>query len=225
MNTIEVTVKSQKKVARETTEVTFVRPDGFEFLAGQHLQVSLPTLNYSDHKGSSRVFSICSSPRSREDLSIAVRDTRSGHKRTLAELPRGSKVLIKGPSDFFTLPEGGKHILVAGGIGITPFMSMIEATLEKKGNYDITLLYANRNEESSSYLADLKKLNASSRHFHLYTIFGQLDAHFIQEHAADSENTTWWIAGPPGMVAEVKYTLEQLRISGAKVHSEEFVGI
>ncbi len=224
MNT-EFTVKSIGSVAKETIEVVFTRPANFNFLAGQHIQVTLQTLAYSDHKGSSRVFSICSSPLDREVISIAFRNTGSGFKKTLVEIPIGTKILIKGPSGFFTLPEKGKHIFVAGGIGITPFMSMLGTALEKESRYDISLLYANRDQENASYLDDLKKLTTNSENFHLHTIFGRLDASFIQKAATDVENTTWWVAGPPGMVAEVKYTLGQLGISSGKVRSEEFVGI
>jgi len=221
MNAVKINIKSKRKVAEGTTEITFTRPSNFEFIAGQHVQIALNSLNYPDPIGLSCVFSICSSPFNKDIIAITFRDTGSGYKKTISELPEGSEVMLEGPFGFFTLPDSEKpHIFIAGGIGITPFLSMIESSLKKEKPSPITLLYANKNKESSAYLEYLKELSETSKHFSLDAIFGRIGVDDIQRHVKDTINTSWWIVGPPRMVAEVKHLLVSFNIPDAKIRTE-----
>lgn len=226
MSTIKTTIKSKREVANGTIEITFARPRGFEFVAGQYIQVALECLSYPDSKGLSRTFSICSSPLNKGVIAIAFRNTGSGYKKTLSELSEGSEVLLEGPFGHFSMPDfkDVKHVFIAGGIGITPFLSMIKTALKNGLDSPITLLYANRDKESSAYLEDLKKLSLTSNIFSLDSVFGRIEANHVQKHKRDIDNTLWWIVGPPGMVAEVKYLLASVNIPDDKIRIEEFIG-
>ncbi len=227
MHKIKVEVESIKSVANGTTEVTFNRSESFEFLAGQYVQLALQDLKYPDPKGSSRVFSICSSVQERNTISVVFRDTGSGYKRTLSELSKESTVYLEGPSGHFTLPSESdrKHVFIAGGIGIAPFLSMIRTSFSSDKNFEIDLLYANRDEESSAYLKELRDLGAASKYFSLNTVFGRIEMKDIEKHTTNENvDILWWIVGPPGMVAEVKGLLESGGIQNDKIRIEEFIG-
>ncbi len=223
---VKTKIKAIKKIAKETFEVSLVRPKDFEFTAGQHIQLALLKLKYADPKGKSRVLSICSSPYDKDTLCVAFRNTGSGYKKTLLELPVGSSLSFEGPLGHFTLPknDGKKNIFIAGGIGITPFMSMIQSALSGDNPPSITLLYANRDEESCAYLNELKQLSGSSKDFSFYPIVGRIIPDEIQKHVRDIDNISWWIVGPPGMVTEVKHMLAGVGVSDNNIRIEEFTG-
>lgn len=136
-------VTGRREVADGTVEVAVERPEGFAFHAGQYLQVRVPKLHVRDRKGPSRVFSIVSSPLDEDTFAIAYRDTGSGFKRTLGGLEVGEEVLLEGPHGFCTLPRDldQRVVLVAGGIGIVPFLSMVRFAAETDGDSPhVTLL-------------------------------------------------------------------------------------
>lgn len=158
---MQLSIIEQKTIAEKTGEISFALPyKEFNFLAGQYIRVSVPELLRSDPKGAARVFSIASSPNDKNKISIAFRDSRNGFKRTLLKLPPGSLVDIEGPFGYFTLPKNSSQpiIFIAGGIGITPCLSMIRYATEEKLAHPITLLYANRNAESAPYLEELRTI-------------------------------------------------------------------
>src|SRR3990167_11558916 len=109
----------------------------FIFQAGEYVQIVL-------EDGLKHYFSVMSSPNELPVLKIATRPSQSEFKKTLLQMPIASEVEINGPWGDLFLPEDGKertYYFVAGGIGITPFMSMIKYKVEENLPYDITLLY------------------------------------------------------------------------------------
>lgn len=220
------TIVGRKQVAEGTLEVSFKRPEGFSFMAGQYIQLSVPKLLYSDIKGASRVFSIASSSLDQERISVAFRDTGSGFKRTLKELPENAPVNIEGPHGFFTLLQKSTDplVFIAGGIGITPYLSMIRFADGKRLNLPMTLLYANRDKESAAYLEELQMIANRNKFFTLKNKFGIIDEQFILQNVKNVQNCKWHIAGPPAMVDYVRNILSLLGIDSGKIYYEEFVG-
>ncbi len=219
---LKTKVKEIKKVADGTLEVTLERPEGFEFLAGQYTQVHLLNLDYPDSKGPSRTFTIVSSPLTKERISIAYRHSGSGYKKTLSNLKKGDIVGVDEPLGFFTLPDGGKHIFIAGGIGIAPFMSMLR-TVRDMSNMEITLVYANRDLESAAYLRELKEFTENLDNFNLVPVFGRITAEDLQDYI-EPMCYNWWIVGPEGMVAEVRQIITSRGVPENKICTEEFIG-
>ena len=222
----KTTIIEQKEVAEKTWEVSLKRPSDFSFQAGQYIQVNVPKLLYPDYKGPSRVFSIVSSPLDQEKISVAFRDTNSGFKRTLEELPMNAPVNIEGPHGFFTLPQSSARPLVflAGGIGIAPCLSMINFATEKKLAQPITLLYANRDKESAAYFDTLSSLQKQNLHFTIKNKFGFVDADFLKSTTKISPDAVWYIVGPPMMVANTKEMLLHLAVDENRIFIEEFIG-
>lgn len=220
-------LKGRRPVAEGTVEVTLERPAGFTFDAGQYLQVRLPALRARDPKGPSRVFSITSSPLDEDAVSIAYRDTGSGFKQTLQELSIGDEVIIEGPHGFYTLPLDPSRpvVFVAGGIGITPFLSMLRFAAEAdRTSPRVTLLYANRNRKSAAFLEELDGLARRSSRLTLRKHFGAIDEPFLQGSVKDLAAQRWYIAGPPAMVDAVRGSLNSLGVDPLDVLFEEFIG-
>lgn len=223
----EVAVTARREVAEGTIEVALERPEGFNFQAGQYLQLRVPSLDHRDHRGSSRVFSIASSPLNEETIAIAFRDTGSGFKRTLRGLDAGEEVLIEGPHGFCILPRDRERrvVLVAGGIGITPFLSMVRFAVEPDTDTpQITLLYANRTRKVAAYLDELEDLVRGRPRVSLHTRFGLADEEFLRRHVRDPQERLWYVAGPPGMIEVVRGALHSFRVPLWNVLSEEFQG-
>ena len=222
----QTSVIERKQVANNTVEISFKRPHRFSYKAGQYVQIGVPTLLHPDSKGASRVFSIVSSPLEKEKLSVAFRDTGSGFKRTLKELPLGAPAKIEGPHGFFTLPQNPPLplIFMAGGIGVTPYVSMIRCSAENGSAFPMKLLYANKNKESAAYLEELQDISNRHEHFTLKNKFGKVNEGFIRQHVKDVREYIWHISGPPAMVDYVRNTLFLSGVDYGRVHFEEFVG-
>ncbi len=221
-------ILKQKIIADETYEISFsLLNKKFEFFAGQHIWVTVPKLLFPDPKGNARVFSIVSSPNDKEKLVIAFRNSGSGFKKTLIKIPIGSQVEIEGPYGYFTLPKDNSEplVFIAGGIGITPFLSMIRFVNENKLKYSIILLYTNRNKDSAAYLQELKNISKQNPHFQLKNKFGRLDEDFIRESVGNIlYQVKWYIVGPPPMVAAAKEILNNISVSPDHIFFEEFIG-
>jgi len=215
-----------KEVADGTIEVSLKKPVGFDFKAGQYAQLGVLKLRYSDYQGASRVLSMASSPLDKEKVSFTFRDTGSGFKKTIKNLLPGDEVQIEGPYGFCTIPEKSYHpvVLIAGGIGITPYLSMMRFASESKLDFPLTLLYANRNRSGAAYLKELQEIANSRDNIVLKSIFGKMDEKFIKNNLKNIKDCVFHIAGPPGMIAFVRNMLYSLGVDEEKVFSEEFTG-
>lgn len=218
--------KSHQLVAKNTYEVTFVRPGGFTFVAGQYTQVALPHLSYPDPKGRSRQFSIATSPLNLAEISVVFRDTGSGFKRTLVELPIGSPVALEQGAGSFRLPLQPKLplVFVAGGVGISPFMSYVRTLSERELSQPVTLIYGNKHPESAAFRNDLALFAKKHRQFHLEETYGQLTPSLFAQYIAKISDAIWFVVGPPGMVATTTYGLETAGIHPSSIVKESFDG-
>src|SRR3989442_214970 len=143
---LSLPLAGRREVAERTMSFAFeLEGHSFPFKAGQYVQITQGAPRYQDEKGSSRSFSIASSPGD-PVLLIATRLTGSAFKRSLAEVALGTRVEVQGPMGSFVLPQDATRplALVAGGIGITPFRSMIKTVTEQKLPNRLTRIYSNR---------------------------------------------------------------------------------
>ncbi|MEK7162562.1 MAG: FAD-dependent oxidoreductase, partial [Patescibacteria group bacterium] len=222
-------LKERFEVAEGTMAFVFKTPD-FSFRAGQYIEVELIAPSYTDEKGNERHFSIASSPNDKGILMVATRMRPSAFKRSLAEIPLGTEVKIKGPRGNFVLHENPskKAVFIAGGIGITPARSIIKYATQEKLPHKITLIYSNRNPKSAAFLDDLQKLENENKNFKLIARMtdteGYVDAALIQKSAGDLKDVIFYEVGPPGMVEAMTKILEELKISRDELRFEEFSG-
>ena len=214
-------LKERFNVAEGTTAFVF-QASNFTFRAGQYVEIILETME--------RHFSIASGPNDQDILMIATRMRDSAFKKTLAEIPLGTPVKIKGPKGNFTLHEdpAKKAVFIAGGIGITPARSIIKDATERMLPHKISLIYLNRNPESAVFLEDLKNWEKENPNLKLCLRMteqeGRLDTDFIRKCAGDLSNTTFYVVGPPEMVQGVTKILEESGVSRDDMRFEEFTG-
>ena len=142
------------------------------FKPGQFLQLAMDDYDPSFHWPESRVFSIASSPTRRESLRVTFSVKGDFTDRMYNDVKRGDTVWLKLPYGSFSLPDNGTEIvLVAGGTGITPFVSFLEYAIDKNINTKINLYYGIRNPDYLIFESLIKeceyKLNQFRSHIYL----------------------------------------------------------
>lgn len=217
----------REAIADGTTEIALgFAPQAFRFRAGQYVQLCIPNPSRNDVKGNCREFSIASSPGNTAELVFVFRNSESAFKRSLLELPLGGMVQVEGPFGLFTLPRIAEApvVLIAGGIGITPFMSMVRYVGEGNLPHTLTLLSANHSVERAVYRTALRELEATHSRFHFREVFGRMTPEFIRDSAPDFLRSVFYLAGPPSMVADIRQALTALAVPEDNILAEEFVG-
>lgn len=201
---IKTTILERNSIAEETTEIALsLQGQEFIFSAGQYIEATIPGDNLEDNI---REFSISSSPNEKDVIRITFRNSESAYKKKILSLPIGSEIEIHGPLGVFILPEEQHPIvMIAGGIGITPFLSIIRYVIENKLPYNINLIYSNSTVARSAYIKELRELSKNNENFTLSENLGMLDTDFIKNKTKDFAGTTlWYICGLPEMVDSVR---------------------
>ncbi len=218
------TIRHKRQVADNAFEVRLSPSGAFDFKAGQHIEVYLENMAHTDPRGSMRIFSIVSTPHKRNDeIAIAFRGG-SGFKRSLLDLPIGSKVAISAPLGHFTLPAkpSSNLICIAGGIGITPFLSMLRFVTEQNLTHTILLLYANRDHKSAAYLHELEELEKKNERLTVKKIIGRIGSDDLISAMQAMDTVLWYLAGPPAMTHDVQHILTVLGVNPGSIISESF---
>lgn len=132
-----------KKESNNCFSLILEKPAGFKFYPGQYLDIKLPV---NDPNGKTRAFTISSSP-SEDFLMITPKKGITPFKKFVENLKVGDEIESSHPAGTFTLDETSPAIFLAGGIGITPFRSMIKYALDQKLKTTITLIFSNSDED------------------------------------------------------------------------------
>ncbi|MBI2009824.1 MAG: RnfABCDGE type electron transport complex subunit D [Candidatus Chisholmbacteria bacterium] len=211
----------KKELVAENSWALFFEPLGnINFTPGQYLEWTYPH-PHPDSRGVRRYFTISSSPQ--EPLimvTLKLPPSPSTFKQALLNLKEGQEIVASSPKGDFTLPQDTTIPLcfIAGGIGVTPFRSMLKDLLDRQEKRPITLLYSNSNETEVAFkplFDEVKKLG-------VITIFvntkqdGYIDTHMIQEKVPHYRQTLFYISGPEPMVQTFKKMLQGLKVTGIK---------
>ena len=240
MTTFATTLEAREEIAEGTMAFHLRKPSGFDFKPGQAIDVML-TLEASapEHQSTRHTFSIVSAP-FQDDLVIATRMRDSAYKRALKSIAVGSQVTIDGPSGSLELHKDPARagILIAGGIGITPFMSMLRQAAKDQRPQRLILLYSNRRPEDTAFLSELQQLEGQNPKFRLVATMTQMHAshlpwagqkglvtaELVGSVVGDLSAPIFYIAGPPGMVQAMRRALNLAKIDDDDIRSEEFYG-
>ncbi len=221
-------ILSRKEIAAKTFEVRFgTHGSDFHFRAGQFVNIRLQNLVVPDYRSGIRSFSIASAPSAAQEyLSIIFRESSSGFKQTLLSAPIGTLVHVDGPLGHFTLPPGSGRPagFVAGGIGVAPFLSIIQQACEENFKQDIVLLYTNSRAETVVYLDELENLQRLNPRFHLVHVLHRVNAELLRGATEDPRHAQWYVCGPSGMVLYTQELLEALGVNPGEVRQEIFTG-
>lgn len=209
----------------------FKPPRQVSFKAGQFMRYNLSNPQ-PDERGTSRFFTIASSPFEKK-LMITTRfanDKGSSFKESLKKMAVGQEIEAEGPFGSFIIPdefisEGKKLCFVAGGIGITPFRSILLQLDYEKKPFNITLLYASRDQ--NIVFKDLFD-NLSQNHpgFKVYYIIDpqRIDENTFKSLVPDFQTNTYYVSGPAPMVKGIEETLEDLGIERDNILHDYFPG-
>jgi ferredoxin-NADP reductase len=214
-------VVSSRPLAKKTFALTLAPADGepmFTFTAGQWAMMHL--LNPDGTTWGKAAFSIASAPyESGESFELAIK-VYGDYTAKAQDLKPGDTVKIQGPYGVFTLRDGSEPlILVAGGIGVTPFRSMIRQSLHTRPDRSIVLFYSNRTREDIAYESEFRDLAAQYPNFRPVFLLtgdappdwdgerGRLDARIFDAHVGDLAWCECLMCGPKAMMDSLKEIL------------------
>ena len=232
-------LKVRKEVAEGTMAFRFEKPSGWTFKAGQYLDMTLLDPSETDSEGNVRSFSIASAPHE-ESLMVATRMRDTAFKRVMKTMPIGTTVKIEGPSGDLILQNDSTRaaVFLAGGIGITPFRSIVQWAAKEKLPHRIVLFYSNRRPEDAAFLAELQSLERANPKYTLIASMtemekshqpwqgetGLIDQGMLGRHLKGAASPIYYIAGPPAMVKGLHEMLSTAGVNEGDIHVEEFAG-
>lgn len=220
--------KSRKHIVDDTYSFTFKAENTLTWRAGQHglLEIKLPS-----GRTSRRMFSLSSAPMENQ-VTITTHwrgELASNYKKALWSLETGDKTKIRGPiGPMYIRDKSSNNILIAGGIGITPFMSILKEAKLSKEDIHVTLLYANKKSKDVIFEAELDELSEKLTHLDIKYVYSpkKISEALINDSIGDGqlENANFYLSGPPKMVKAYKRLLKNMGVSRGRIYSDPFMG-
>jgi ferredoxin-NADP reductase len=235
---VRATIKEKREIARGTLLVLFeLRGETFDYRPGQYFWVELLDPPYDDEKGPRRHISAVTSPTERGVIGLCTRLRDSAFKRSLEELPVGAEVEVEPPKGKFVLPEDTSRplVFVAGGIGITAFRSMLRYIQDEHLPHRVTLIYSNRDRESTPFLDELQDIERRNPNLRLIVTMTEdddwpgerrrIDTDFFEDYLDDKLNDArYMVAGPPGMADAATEALKAAGVDEQLIATDSFTG-
>ena len=233
------TVKNTQLITPDTLLLTLQpkrNKDRLRFYPGQYASIGFKS---NGRPSPMRCFSIVSSPNKPDEMQFAMR-VYGDFTRSLAELENGNSVFVHGPFGNFVIDKQYDRnvILLAGGIGITPFMSMIRSAAETKLPTPITLLYSCRTQENIPFYEELLDLERQNPHFRVAffvtkggadkltgrrVLTSRIEETRLTELTADQYNRfTYFVCGPKTFTKSMQTILARHKTSPERIITEEF---
>ena len=239
-----------KDIKRETADAVSIAFDvpptlqiPYQYKQGQYITLKL-TINGEELR---RSYSICTNPYTEKELRVAIKEVKDGRASTFInqKLKVGDVIEVMTPmGSFHSVLSGSNkknYVLFAGGSGITPMMSILKSILHIEKQSNVTLIYANRDEDSTIFKSELEKIASENKdHFKLVNVYDNPKAQVADLHkgliTADKAKALienyggvnadeYFICGPGPMMENVKTTLEGLKIAKEKIHIEYFTAV
>lgn len=224
--------------AADIKTLRLARPEGFDFVPGQFVPVRVQI----DGKPHVRCYSISSPPDTKGYLEISVRRQGLVSGTLHATMRPGATLAINRPAGQFTYPAGDDRpiALVAGGIGVTPLLSMLRHAVASDPTRPITLLYSARHEHDIAFLDELRVLAA--RHAQVKVAItlsqpkepprqtedgmrwrvGRVDAELVRQYVAAPAHTVFCMCGPAPMMDGMTTILSGMGVPASQIRFEHF---
>lgn len=233
------TIQQKLQIAPDMIDFLFVPQKKLAFSPGQYMEWTMPHKN-TDSRGNRRYFTIASSP-TEEAIRLGVKFYPNGSSYKKAMLSIDAKTPIVGAqlSGDFILPKDTKQklVFIAGGIGITPFRSMIKYLLDIKQQRQITLFYANKTVEEIVYADVFAQAQQVLNIKTVYTLTdttklpanwqgraGRIDASMLTQEVPDFMQRIFYLSGPHAMVTTYKETLKSMGVPDKQIKTDFFPG-
>ncbi len=246
-NLFSYMVGSKRRVILKLKEITQMSPTLFDFAftpnqpipyrAGQYWDWTLGHAK-PDTRGNRRFFTIASSPTEPEiHLGVKIPEQASSFKQALRAMKPGDELLGGQLSGDFTLPEDDRAIVgVAGGIGITPFRSIVKERIDRSQKTDMVLFYASPDPKEFAY----KDILDAGQRVGIKTVYvlsgakevpadwkgptGYLTKGMIEAEVVDYKNCLYYLSGPNVMVNSYTKLLQEMGIPNSAIHTDYFPG-
>ncbi len=228
----------KEKVTPTIYDFVFKADKPFNFEPGQYLEWTLGHFR-PDSRGNRRYFTIASSPTENEiHLGVKFYEPASSFKKALAFMSNGNELVASQLAGDFVMPRdpSKKLVFIAGGIGVTPFRSMVKYLSDKGEKRDIVLLYSNRTADE---IAFKEIFDEAGQKFGMKTVYavtnadenlpawccgGMINAKMIMESVPDYKERMFYISGPKVMIDAFTITLQGLGVARNKIKTDFFPG-
>ncbi len=234
-----VRLGERREIADRTIARRLEKPPDFVFKPGQFIELTLLNPPETDSEGNSRAFSIASAPR--EDfLLVATRLRDSAFKRVLSHASPSTQAKIDGPFGDLRLHNDSSRaaVMLCGGIGITPFRSIVLNAAQNRLPHHIFLFYSNRRPEDAPFLEELQALEKQNPNFKLIACMTEMeksrwrwdgekeniDRKMLKKYLGEFPSAIYYVTGPPGFVAGMRAILADFGVDEDDVRAEEFGG-
>ncbi len=232
-------LKKKNKIANETYDFVFLSNQKFNYKPGQYLEWTLPHEKI-DNRGMRRYFTVASSPTEKEIImGVKFYDNPSSYKQSLISLGEQGTIVASQLAGDFTLPEdkNKKLVFIAGGIGVTPFRSMIKYLIDKNEKRDITIFYSNKGISDITYkdIFDEAFLNLGIKTIYCLSDSestpkdwsgekGFITPEMIRKYVPDFAQRTFYMSGPRSMILAFQDSLGKMGIPKNRIKTDFFPG-
>ncbi len=233
-------VRLKERRSEATEVISFVFDLGgqpFGYQPGQYVFYELDALDFPDERGNRRHFTLSSSPTEKGVVMFTTRMRGSGFKETLRNAPLGYEINLGTPLGHFVIPEGEtrRHVFIAGGIGVTPYRSMLRCAVDAKKPIDAVLLYFSHSSADIVFGQELEEIARQMPTLSLVHVLsdpepgwkgekGGLNEVFLRKWVPDLAQRLFWISGPPPMVTAYKELVKQTGVGDEAIRTDSFAG-
>ena len=222
-----------KRVRLSSSSMDFVfKPERpFTYRPGQYMEFTFQH-PHTDSRGARRYFTLSSSPTEKEiRLGVKFYEPGSSYKRALLDVTSDTPIIAGQLGGDFTLPKdpSKRLVFIAGGIGVTPFRSMIKYLLDKGEKRDVTLFYAAKTAEDHVYreVFDEAAAKLGINVIYITSSDNTKRARYeqlIAQHVPDYKDCTFYVSGPRPMVTDTDHVLETMGVSFTRIKKDFFSG-
>jgi ferredoxin-NADP reductase/Na+-translocating ferredoxin:NAD+ oxidoreductase RnfD subunit len=230
-----LTLARIERISERVYNYVFTSSHPLSFRAGQYMEWTLAGVP-SDGRGNRRSFTIASSP-TEDTVQVGLKyyEPSSTYKKVFANLKPGDTIFAGQISGSFTIDglQTRKLALIAGGVGITPFRSMIKQIVDEGRNVDITLFYSVAELSELAYLDVFRAARSygvrlipvsPNPNNSAGVLTGRMTPELIRDHLPDFADRTFLVSGPNAMVQGVSRTLHQLGVARRYIRTDYFSG-
>lgn len=236
---VMLSLQNIRTLATNTYEFIFHTDRALSFAPGQYMEWTLPHEG-SDTRGSRRYFTIASSP-TEKDFLLGIKSFAPGssYKQALLAMKEGEMMTASQVAGDFVLPKdkNAKLVFIAGGIGVTPFRSMLKYLIDTNERRDIVLFYLNKVAGEVAYADVLEEAknklgvrvvlvltDPGATEGNPWAECGPCDAAMIEKYVPDFKDRTYYISGPHGMVNVFEQTLKKMGVQAKRIIVDFFPG-
>lgn len=236
---LHLILQSSQALSKDIYEFIFTTSEKLKFKAGQYLEWTLPQL-FLESRGNRRYFTIASAP-TENNLRLGIRIFPNGSrfKEELVKMKPGEALWASQLTGDFVLPDNKqeKLLFIAGGVGITPFRSMIKYLSDHHEQRDIVLIYACLLADNFVY-QDV--FSEAEKVIGLKTVYlitdlnnipdgwqgksGFIDEKLLKEVAPDYKQRMYYLSGPNSMVEAYLQLLKNLGVKRKAIKKDYFPG-